>query len=114
MTCRTTKLGGLEFCMSLHAAQRAVDMALTSDDILDVLKNPVESYGSRKYVALCVRNDKIALAMPECGKDSSHRVIVTILPSGIENWKKAQEAGTLGDGRVLDERRYSHKNNPSK
>lgn len=110
MSCRTTTVNGVEFCMSYHAAQRALDMGVTSEDIMEVLKNPVESYKSRKYLATCIRNDEIALAMPACEKDNRHRVILTVLPSGVENWKKAQEAGMLGEGRVLDIKRYPHRN----
>lgn len=113
MGCRTNKINGVEFCMTHHAAERAIDMALTIDDILDVLQNPVETYQSTKYVAMCVRNNEIALAMPVCDKDASgsHRTIVTILPSGVDNWRKAEASGMLGEGRALDEKRYGFKNN---
>lgn len=108
MGCRTRKVGMFEFCMTYHAAERALDMGITAEDIVDLLENPVETYNSKKYVALCVRNDKFALAMPGCDREVGHRTIVTILPHGTENWIRAQELGMLGEGRVYDPSRYNY------
>lgn len=87
--------GVQDLALTHHAAARALDMALTKEDIEEAFLDPHEAFYSHKHEAWTLRRGKIALGIAVRDKIA---VVLTILWSTRELWvADIEERGAYGD-----------------
>lgn len=98
-----TYKGRLQISVSEHAYQRASEMGVPREVLLECLRDPDEVQSPLpKYpdTPMWCRSD-LTVPARACASCGSHLVAVTVLPRTQEAWHIANDRGLLGDGREL-------------
>ena len=88
--------------MTKHAAERAVEMGLTPDEIRAAVEDPERTWVSPTYGKTNQTRGRITVALGDLEPGTLHRRVITILWATQEDWRAAYRRGTAPGRAVRD------------